>query len=310
MKYIEYINQRLREEVAKQDQAVVFGQNVSAGSCLGGLTRGLQSHGAVQVINTPNIENAQVGFGFGLMINGVSSAFFMKQQDFLLLGIDHLVNTYNFIRQSSAEASFTIVTIAVDLGYQGMQSSLNNFGDFCSIARVPGYGITNRHDADYVLSNHLFANGFRMIGVSQRMFHDELIEFDTPVDEDQDGGIFHMASGTDATINCFNFSLPQGKQLRRELMDMGKTCSLFGVTSATPVNWNIIIADIGRTGHAIVIDDSKSVHCCSHQFICSVHDALPGTDVIYLRREPDEIDMAPNAEIFAINAESVRRQLA
>jgi len=309
MKYIEYVNQRIREELARQDRAVVFGQNVNAGSCLGGLTRGLQSHGAVRVINTPNIENAQVGFGFGLMINGVSSAFFMKQQDFLLLGIDHLVNTYNFVRQSPAQASFTIVTIVVDLGYQGMQSSLNNFGDFCSIARVPGYGITNRHDADYVLSKHLFSKGFRIIGVNQRMFHDELIEFDTPVGEDQDGGIFHLTSGADATIVCFNFTLPQGKQLRRELMDMGKNCSLFGVASAIPVGWDNIITDIRRTGRAIVIEDSKSVNCCSHQFICSVHDVLPGTDVIYIRREPSEIDLAPNSEIFTINAESVYRQI-
>ena len=37
------------------------------------------------------------GVGFGLMLRSVNSVFFMKQFDFLLLGIDHLVNTYNII---------------------------------------------------------------------------------------------------------------------------------------------------------------------------------------------------------------------
>ena len=50
---------------------------------------------AATIINTPNLENTLVGTGFGLMLSGLQAAFFMKQQDFLLLGVDHLVNTYN-----------------------------------------------------------------------------------------------------------------------------------------------------------------------------------------------------------------------
>ena len=60
------------------------------------------------VLNTPNVENTLVGFGFGMMLNGVNSVFFMKQFDFLLLGMDQLVNTYNVIRQNEPKASFTI----------------------------------------------------------------------------------------------------------------------------------------------------------------------------------------------------------
>ena len=37
------------------------------------------------IINTQNSENLLVGAGFGMMLNSVSSVFFMKQLDFLLL---------------------------------------------------------------------------------------------------------------------------------------------------------------------------------------------------------------------------------
>lgn len=136
MKYVEYANSMIREEVIKKDRLVLYGQNIGAGSCLGGLTRSLKVQKNGRIINTQNSENTLVGVGFGLMLNNVSSIYFMKQQDFLLLGIDHLVNTYNIIRVNVPKASFTIMPIIVDSGYEGPQSCLNSFADFCSIGSV------------------------------------------------------------------------------------------------------------------------------------------------------------------------------
>ena len=84
--------------MSKHDELVLFGQNINAGSCLGGLTRNLKVKENSKVINSTNSENTLCGFGFGLLIGGVNSILFMKQLDFLLLGIDHLVNTFNIIR--------------------------------------------------------------------------------------------------------------------------------------------------------------------------------------------------------------------
>jgi len=128
MKYIEFINQLIKEKVLEAEKIVLFGQNISAGSCISGLTRNLKVQNGL-IINTPNSENTLCGVGFGLMLNKISSIFFMKQQDFLLLGIDHLVNTYNIIRQKEPSASFTIVTVVMDHGFEGPQHSFNNFGD-------------------------------------------------------------------------------------------------------------------------------------------------------------------------------------
>ena len=55
---------------------MVFGQNINAGSCLSGLTRGLSGpNNNITVLNTPNSENCLVGVGFGLMLNDVHSIF-------------------------------------------------------------------------------------------------------------------------------------------------------------------------------------------------------------------------------------------
>ena len=120
MKYVQFINTLIKNEVKNKSEIILFGQNINAGSSLSGLTRGLKLKNNCLILNTQNSENLLVGAGFGMMLNSVSSVFFMKQLDFLLLGIDHLVNTYNILRQFKPMASFTIFPITVDSGYEGL----------------------------------------------------------------------------------------------------------------------------------------------------------------------------------------------
>ena len=111
MKQVKYINGLIREIISQKEPLVLFGQNVSAGSCISGLAADLRPTGEQLILNTPNMENTLVGTGFGLMMSGIDSVLFMKQQDFLLLGIDQLVNTYNLLRQRQDLSSFTILQI-------------------------------------------------------------------------------------------------------------------------------------------------------------------------------------------------------
>ncbi|MCH8136150.1 MAG: gamma-glutamyltransferase, partial [Proteobacteria bacterium] len=215
MNYVGFINSLIRAKTATSGHLVMYGQNIAAGSCLSGLTGGLESKGGRLVLNTPNSENTLLGTGFGLMMADVNAIYFMKQQDFLLLGVDQLVNTYNLIRQRSNLASFTIVQIVVDSGFEGPQSAFNNLPDFCSIARVPGYTISNAHDAAKVIDRHLVSPGFRIIGVSQRLFRTEPIESADHVSWNDDGDVLRYSDGTDVTIAAFNFAFPQALELWR-----------------------------------------------------------------------------------------------
>jgi len=82
MKYIQYINEILGRKTAETDGLVLFGQNIAAGSHISGLTKGLRVGKGGIIINTPNSENTLTGLGFGMMLGGVSSIFFMKPISF------------------------------------------------------------------------------------------------------------------------------------------------------------------------------------------------------------------------------------
>ena len=269
MKYVECINGLLREQALAHDNLVCFGQNVNAGSCIGGFTKGIAVRPTSRIVNSTNAENSLCGFGFGLMIRGANAVFFMKQLDFLLLGIDQLVNTFNIIRNAARppRGSFTIMPIVMDNGWQGPQSSLNTFAEFCSIASIPGYTVTNQRDAESIIRRHMVAPGFRIIAVSQRLFKEEAIAPERVLYQSGDASLFQYTDGADATIVSFNFAFPQAWSLSQALGEAGIRSSLFNVNSPTPVDWRPIIDDVRRTRRLVVLDDSKSQNLACHALV-------------------------------------------
>jgi len=310
MNYIELVNNLLKEQVSKHERLVIFGQNISAGSCIGGMTRGLSIPKSGRIINSTNSENSLCGFGFGMMINEISSIFFMKQLDFLLLGVDHLVNTFNVIRNHKNNASFTIFPVVMDNGYQGLQSSSNNFADFCSIARIKGYSITNKIDAEKIISSELISPGFRIIAISQRMFKDEVIVPDELIYVNEENDIFQYSVGDDVTVVCFNFSFPYGQQMINVLKENNLTCSFFNVNSPTPTNWTKIIDDVHKTKKIIIIDDSKSENLNFHALLTDISDKIVLDKKIILKRNLDKIEwLNPIDDQMNINFKQVVNDL-
>ena len=315
-KYLASVNQKIASVVGQIPQICLYGQNLNKGTFISGLTRGLEVEASGRIVNMPNCENTLCGMGFGMMMAGAPCVYFVKQQDFMVLGIDHFVNTFNFIRCSrdhDSLGSFSIIMLVCDQGLQGPQSSFNNMGDFCSIARVPCYTLTNRADAEYVLSTQVGAPGFRMIGVSMRMRTTELLELEA-IDKADDGSVFHYTEGDGATIVCFNFSLGRGHELHEQLLQRGVSSSLFSVNYLPSVNWDTIKQSVAATGKLVVMDDSKSVNLLAYKLIDSLDAdgltpqrimATRGNDIVFgMTEDRYEVDVAAIASQLCSPASS------
>ena len=312
MKYIEYINGLIKTEVLKTDNCVLFGQNINAGSCLGGLTKNIKVNASSLIFNSTNAENSLVGFGFGLMMNGASGVFLMKQLDFLLLGIDHLVNTFNIIRslkdKYSDSGSFTIVATVVDSGFDGPQSSFNNLYDICSIGRINGFTITNKVDADYIFSNQFLKPGFRIVALSQRLSKEEINETAVPIKIIGNGDIFQYKEGSDVTIVSFNFSAEQAANLVNFLAQNEIKASHFHVNATTSSDWTIIIKDVNRTKKIIVIDDSKSLQTTGDYLLAELCGIAIDKKIV-IKRKLEENWLYPVSDIFEIDENWVLNQI-
>ncbi len=259
--YIGQIVDAVNSVTERCGPVLLFGENIDTGSRLSGLARGLTVNSEGRILNVGNCELTHMGIGFGMMLDGGRSTLFMKQLDFLLLGLDQIVNTFNFVRATKAEediGSFTIFLIVCDQGYQGPQSSLNSAGDIASLANVDVYCLNGASDAESIIRDQFVESGFRIICTSQRLFGSPAL--DVPVEEKSiDNAIFKYRSGNDVTIACYNFSLRHGLELAQYLSGCGIESDLFHINFLPQMNNELIVKSCLRTGGLVLLDDSKTV---------------------------------------------------
>lgn len=309
--YVQEVNGALLRALKAGGPITCFGQNITSGSRLSGLTAGLQAAEHVETLNTPNTENALVGFGFGLMMAGRNSVFFVKQLDFLLLALDQMVNTYNVARLSEPTGSFTIVPIVVDSGFEGPQSRLNALADFCSMGDFSGYCIGDSSAAGPLFEAHIHRPGFRIIAVSQRLFRDEREAGRSARPLDPDGAVFQFGQGDAATIVAFNFAWVQAQGLSDALAARDLKADLYAVSDARMTEGKVsaILDSLKRTGRLVIVDDSRSCNRPGDRLLALVMEAGLDTRFQACYRPVLERDIRPNADRFEVDLDRVLRSL-
>lgn len=258
--YISQIIEQVNRVTENCGPVLLFGENIDTGSRIAGLARGLKVNPAGKILNVGNCELTHCGVGLGMMLDGGNAVLFMKQLDFLLLGLDQLVNTFNFIRacRPSNLGSFTVFPIICDQGYQGPQSSLNSAGDFASLANLEVYCLNSAEDASYVIQEQFVSPGLRVVCTSQRLFGAAALELPV-VARSSGNAIFKYLSGDDVTVVCFNFALRHGLAISEQLRSSGIHADLFHANFVPGMDMSILIDSCAHTGKLIIIDDSKTV---------------------------------------------------
>jgi len=304
MNYLKYFNNQISSIFSKSQNVYVYGQNIASGSHLSGLTRNLKLTSSSVLSNSPNSENSLVGIGFGAMLSGVNAVFCMKQQDFLLLGLDHIVNTNNILRNEKVKGSFTIICIVEDGGFEGPQSASNNLSDFASFGRINCFSMTNNYDTKTILNKNLINPGFRIMGISQRLLSQNLIELECSGKKNEDN-FFQYSNGEDVTILCFNFSLPYGINFYKKFKNKGISASLFSINTYLKFNYHEIIQNVKRTKRILIIDDSKSANVLFSDLLNEIKDLIELKKSHVIRREYSEDFYFPKTDDLEIDYESV-----
>jgi len=263
MDYITTVNSFLKKEISNHKKTVVYGQNINAGSRLGGFSKGLDSIEGCQIINTPNVENSLVGMGFGLMLKDIPSVFIMKQQDFILLGIDHLVNTWNAIKSRGPFVPFVIAMIVVDNGWEGPQSSYNNLFGLSNLSGLETYSVNGQGCIESAISK-AFSGGPRILGVSQKMFKEEtpeiIEEFTIEIKSSYITYSKLIANKNIVVIISFNFSFNKALELAKEALSKGMSVVIIVSYVSTkmkldPAEMEICIA----ADKIFILDDTKNL---------------------------------------------------
>lgn len=131
MNQIDIIANTIDEWISGRD-VHTYGQNLIYPSFISGIGKVLASHNQMlpsgaSIFNTTNSELTSVGYGIGRSLCGKDSLLIMKQQDFLYLALDQLVNSLcNLPSDIETYGTFTIICLVSDVPCEGTQAWSNN----------------------------------------------------------------------------------------------------------------------------------------------------------------------------------------
>ena len=126
-----------------------------------------------------------------------------------------------------------------------------------------------------------------------------------------EGDVLQYREGEDLTIACFNFSMPQGLKLNKDLEDAGLSSSLFSVPMVNSSNWDSVLQSVAesRMRQLVLIDDSKSTNLACHKLATDAYGRGCVERAIILSRPQGDQFLRPHDEEFNIDSEAVRREL-
>ncbi len=253
--YAQYVNIKTVERFSAR-KSVIFGQNIVAGSRISGLGANLDTLKNVIALNTPNAENTLMGFGLGMMLSGVDSAFLMKQHDFALLGLDQITNTVNVAKNYPLTASFVVLMVIVDSGYEGPQASLNNLDEFASLSRSPVHLLNSRENIDRAFENSRNP-GFHMMALSQKNMKTLIGHSQDQFKNIHSGQFIENPRPSNILLIYFGLDLQYLNRVKDEFSAIGNSPDVLIIAN---LNSKIHLLDLnlGKYASIIIIDTSKS----------------------------------------------------
>ena len=143
MRYADALNQALREEMIRDEDIVVLGEDISVWGDHGGVfgvTRGLlEEFGPSRVRDTPISEEAFVGMAVGAAATGLRPVVELMYSDFLTLAMEPLVaNQAAKLRYMSGGQAKVPLVLRTNLGASGGKAAQHSQSLETWVAHVPG----------------------------------------------------------------------------------------------------------------------------------------------------------------------------
>lgn len=270
IRFIQAINDALREEMQRDDKMILFGEDVEAS--IFGDTRGLiETFGSRRVRNTPICENTLTGMAVGAAASGYRVVLHMMFANFIYTGFDGIANQMARMRlMSGGQVQLPLTVIA---SYGGGRSNAAQHSDtpFAPVMNLGGIHVAvpaNPADAKGLLKSAVRCNdpviflepGGR--GGELGDVPDE--EYLTPL-----GEAAVVRRGGDVTLIGMGSTMRMTLQAADMLAGDGIECEVVDCRSLAPLDEATLCAAAARTGRVIVVDESRD-RCSAASHIAAV----------------------------------------
>ena len=270
----EAIARALREEMRRDEKVILLGQDVGA---FGGSYKefvGLQQEfGSVRVRNTPVAEAAMVGLGVGAAAAGLRPLVSITYMDFLMLGLDPLVNYAAKARYKTGGQIEVPLVVKTTSGAKG-QGVAHSQCIEAWLMGVPGLKVvapSTPADAYGLLKSALRERGPVVFIDHKRLFPTAGAvprgETLVPI-----GQAVVRRRGTHATIVTHSYMARVAEEAAERVAAEGIECEIIDLRTLAPLDMGTVRDSLARTGALVTVEEG--------QLACGV-----GAEVAFRARE-------------------------
>lgn len=253
------INDALREEMRRQPELVLLGQDIGAYGGTFGVYRGLyEEFGPDRVRDGPLCESATVGFGIGLAIQGMRCVVELEFIDFATLALDQIVNQaakMHYFYGGQVTVPLVVRTPIVSRLGMGPQHSQSLEAWFM---HVPGLRIavpSNPYDAKGLMKTALREPNPVVFIENVKLYatKGEVPEADYAIPF---GQARILKEGSDATVVALSGTVPEALAAAEQLAAEGISVEVVDPRTLAPLDTEALAASLRRTRHMVITHDA------------------------------------------------------
>lgn len=292
LSYRDALNEAMVLEMRRDPGVFVYGIDVGDHKRIFNSTKGLvEEFGPQRCFSTPLAEDAMTGFGLGAAINGMRPVHVHMRADFLLLGLNQLVNMIATHRYGSGGQMVVPMVIRAIIGRGWGQSFQHSKALQSWFAHIPGLKVvmpSTPRDAKGMLIAAIRDEN-PVIFIEHRWLYDaegEVPEGANPLPLE---GAHILHAGKDITVVATSWMNVEAVHAAKILAKRGVGVEVVDCRSIAPFDRDTVLSSVSKTGHCIVADNDW-IHCgFSAEVAAQVYEGRFGR----LKSPVDRIGYAP-----------------
>lgn len=256
--YCQAINEAISQEMERDPSVFVYGIGAPDHKRIFNSTNGLvEKFGKNRCFDMPLSEDAMMGFGIGAAINGLRPIYVHIRVDFLILALNQLINiasSYCYATGGKIKVPLVVRAIVGRGWGQGCQHSKTMHS---LLAHIPGLKVvvpTTPKDAKGLLISAIRDDN-PVVVIEHRWLYwqeDEVEDqpFAIPIGEPD-----ILRQGKDLTIVATSWMNVEALKAADILKKRGVEIEIIDPRTISPLNDNLIIESVKKTGRCIVVDN-------------------------------------------------------
>ena len=285
--YVDALREATAQEMERDSSVFVMGLDVDDHKAIQGSTRGLRQHfGADRVFTTPLSEDAMTGIAIGAAMAGMRPIHVHIRMDFLMLGMNQLVNIAAKSRYMYGGAVSVPLVVRCIIGKSWGQGAQHSQGLHAMFMHVPGFKVvapSNPYDAKGCLIAAIRDDN-PVIFVEHRLLY--------PLDADvperpytvEFGRARVLREGRDLTIVAVSNMVAESLRAADLLAAAGLSAEVIDPVSLVPLDIDTVLKSARRTRRLLVVDNAWSMCGAGGEIVAQVIERAGPSAGIAVRR--------------------------